>query len=518
MTTLLHNAAERYPEQEALIEGEVRFSYGAWASRVHSVARGLYASGIRPGDRVVLCTRNSEAAATSVFALLSIGAIAVPLSTRWKGAQLAYAIEDSQAQAVIYDAGNRVEVDEALKAVSRPLQRLYIGDDRSETAINFAELATYPPILPGIRVNSDAVATILYTSGTSGTPKGVLRTHRSDYAGIGAMLLAHGWTWFERTVAVMPIYHVMGLHTLFAMVAVNGRVVLEPRFDPARITSAIRQERLTTLYLVPTAYHDLVAYIEQSRCELPPVEKLAYAGAPMSRALAQRCIAAFRPRLFVNHYGCTEMQIISANRSVITKPEAAGKPALNTRIRLVEPDRSRRVAPDRTVPPGTVGEIIVDASVQAFSGYLNRPDDTERAVRDGWYYTGDLGVIDAEGDLTVVGRVDDMIVSGGENIHATEVEAALLEHPGVRDAAVVGLPDERWGQVVTAFIVPASPEVSSDEIDRFCARHGELARFKRPRRYVFVESIPRSPTGKLLRSVLREGVYTPVERNGSASN
>lgn len=501
---LLALAAERQPAQEAVVASGLRLTYAEWNSRVTSVARGLERLGAGPGTRVALCAANSEEAATMYFAVHRAGGHPVLLSSRWTGPEIAFALRDAAVRAVFYDVHTEAAVRSAGSRLRRDL--VYIAADGAagaHGAVRFRTLAASARKGPAPSARPDA-ATILYTSGTTGKPKGVIRTGSADYAGVLAMLAAHGWSWAEKTIAVMPFYHVMGLHTLLAMVAVNGTSVIEHKFAAPRLAELIAAERPTALYLVPTAYHDLVDYTENRELCLH-VPKLAYAGAPMSDRLAARCLAAFRPAVFVNHYGCTEMQLIAANRDAAAKPGSAGKAALGTRLRVVAARRGgRRPAPAQAAPPGTVGEIIADAAApQAFAGYLNRPAAARRAIRGGWYFTGDLGYVDGDGDLYVVGRVDDLIISGGENIHPAEVEAALLAHPAVRDAAVVGLPDERWGQVVTAFVVPAAFGLTAEELDRYCREESGLARFKRPRRYVFTDGLPRSPSGKLLRAALR---------------
>jgi len=191
------------------------------------------------------------------------------------------------------------------------------------------------------------------------------------------------------------------------------------------------------------------------------------------------------------------------------KPGCAGRPGLHSVLRVVAASTERRVGPDEVVGQGEKGEIIARLdSDEAFAGYWNRPDADERALREGWYFTGDMGWIDGEGELHVAGRVDDMIISGGENIHPVEVEGALALHPGVRDVAVVGERDERWGERVVAFVVPATDGLTAEELDRFCRESASLASFKRPRRVVFVTEIPKTASGKILRRLLRDSGAT----------
>jgi 2-furoate---CoA ligase len=222
----------------------------------------------------------------------------------------------------------------------------------------------------------------------------------------------------------------------------------------------------------------------------------------MTSALVERCAAVFAPRIFVNHYGSTEIYTFTVHRDQRAKPGCAGRASLNARVRLVRPEPG--AGPDETVAAGEEGQILCElASDEAFAGYWNRPDADEKALREGWYYTGDLGRVDADGDLWVVGRVDDMIVSGGENVYPLEVEDVLARHPGVLEVAVVGAPDDRWGHRVVAYVV-AEGGLTAEELDAHCLASETLARFKRPREYRFVEDLPKSPSGKLLRRVLRE--------------
>jgi 2-furoate---CoA ligase len=325
---------------------------------------------------------------------------------------------------------------------------------------------------------------MLYTSGTTGRPKGVPRSHRADRAGGLSQALQHGYEPAERTLGVMPLYHTMGIHSLLSMHLIGGCYVPQPRWDALEALRLIESERVTSLYLAPTLFHDLVFHDRLGEHDISSVRALGYAGAAMTSAMVLRCADIFSPAVFVNHYGSTEVYTCSVSRDQHTKPGCAGRAAVNTRLKL-EPN----------------GEVCVHlSSDEAFQGYWNRPDADAKAIRDGWYHTGDTGHLDEDGDLWIDGRVDDMIVSGGENVHPLEVEDVLASHPEVREVAVIGAPDDRWGQRIVAIVVG---DATMEELDAHCLA-SPLARFKRPREYRFVPELPRSASGKILRRILRD--------------
>jgi 2-furoate---CoA ligase len=265
---------------------------------------------------------------------------------------------------------------------------------------------------------------------------------------------------------------------------VGGCFVPLARWDVAAALRLVETERITSLYLAPTLFHDLVSHPDLQETDVSSVRALGYAGAAMTSTLVQRCADAFSPDVFVNHYGSTELYTFTIGRVQRRKPGCAGRAAVNTRIRIDDH-----------------GEILAHlSSDEAFTGYWNRPDADAKAIVDGWYRTGDTGHLDEDGDLWIDGRVDDMIISGGENVHPLEVEDVLASHPRVREVAVIGAPDDRWGQRVVAVVVG---DATADELDAHCLA-SPLARFKRPREYRFTEALPKTASGKILRRALRE--------------
>src|SRR5690348_4101466 len=299
----------------------------------------------------------------------------------------------------------------------------------------------------------------------------------------------------------------MGVRSLLAMSLVDGAFVCLRQFRPAEALRSIAAEQITNLYLVPTLYHDLVHHPLFAQTDVSSVRKLGFAGAPMTDGLLKTLQAAFKPDLFVNHYGSSEIYTFTIDQNAPAKPGSAGRAGIHQTVRVVKFGAN---SPDALAGAGEEGEIIaLLAGDESFEGYWRRPESDAKALRQGWYFTGDTGYFDTDGDLFITGRVDDMIISGGENVSPVEIESCLSLHPAVSEVAVVGLPDERWGQVIAAFIKRGAP-VRPDELEEFCRASG-LADFKRPRRFVFVEAIPKSPVGKLLRRRLVAGEFE-IER------
>lgn len=456
-------AAERTPDAEALVSERERLSFAALRERAARIAGGLEARGVQRGDRVACVLRNEPETVELYWGCQWLGACFVPLSHRASVADLEYCVADAEARLVLR------EPDE--------VRELAAGDEH-----------------PGaLDLDERAHSIQLYTSGTTGQPKGVPRSHRAERAAALSQVVHHSLPYGHRTLGVMPLYHTMGIHSLLAASLVGGCFVVQPAWDVEEALALIQQERITSLYLAPTLYYDLVHAPALGRSDTSSVRTVAYAGAPMTGALVEQVAEAFDPRIFVNHYGSTEIYTFSVHRDQRAKPGCAGRPALNARLRL-EPLGEE----------AGEGEILCHlSSDEAFEGYWRRPDADASAIREGWYRTGDVGRLDEEGELWVVGRVDDMIISGGENIHPVEVEDVLARAPGVRDVAVIGVPDERWGQRVVACVV-ADEGVTAESLDAFCLASERLARFKRPREYRFLPELPKSPSGKILRRLLRE--------------
>jgi 2-furoate---CoA ligase len=492
-------SVERSPDALAIVHGEQRLTYAEWYAEIGRVAEGLAALSLRRGDRLAVILQNRIEMASLHWACQFLGIVMTPFNWRLKAEELDYCLADAGAGAVVFDAIAVEAIGGA--ATAEALPRIAIGATEGGTCRFDDWPASGSTLTP--RAKPEDLSVLLYTSGTTGRPKGVPRSHRAERAAALAHVAQNLYCRHERTLGVMPLYHTMGIRSLLAMALVDGAFICLPRFDAAEALRLIGRERVTNLYLVPTLYHDLVSHPGFAAADTSSVRKVGFAGAAMPDGLLKRVEIAFRPELFVNHYGSSEIYTFTIEPRAAAKPGSAGRAGINQRIRVVKLGAG---APDEIAAAGEEGEVIADmAGDEAFDGYWRRPDANAKALHGGWYFTGDTGYIDAAGDLFVTGRVDDIIISGGENISPAEIESVLSLHPAVAEVAVAGLPDERWGQRITAF-VRRDGDLDRTSLDAWC-RQSSLADYKRPRDYVFVAEIPKSPVGKILRRLLVAGEY-----------
>ncbi|HXB76499.1 MAG TPA: AMP-binding protein [Bradyrhizobium sp.] len=490
----------RDPDVLAIVDDGLRLTYAQWYRRISSLIASFDRIGLKPGDHIVTVLQNCEPAATLHWACQLAGIVITPINWRANDDELDFCIANSEACAVVYQDVSAEAVKESRHAASLP--RICVGDERSGE-FSFEQLVAGSATDVAPRVSAEAWSIMLYTSGTTSRPKGVPRRHRAERAAAIAHVAQNLYRRGERTLGVMPLYHTMGVRSLIAMSIVGGTFVCLPRYDTKKALALIAAEKISNLYLVPTLYHELVHASEFASTDVSSVRKLGFAGAPMTDGLLKKLDAAFQPDLFVNHYGSSEIYTFTIDQNAPAKPGSAGKAGINQEIRVVKLNAS---SASDLASPDEEGEIIaLLAGDESFEGYWRRPDADARALREGWYFTGDTGYVDRDGDLFVTGRVDDMIITGGENVSPVEIESCLSLHPSVLEVAVVGLPDEKWGKIVAAFVKRKGP-VGEQELEQFCRTSG-LANFKRPRRFIFVDSLPKSPVGKLLRRMLVAGDY-----------
>ncbi|MCE4226909.1 AMP-binding protein [Methylobacterium sp. C25] len=494
-------SVSRDPKAIAIVDGERRLTYAEWFETISAAVAGLEQLGLKSGDHLVTVLQNRFEAATLHWACQFVGIVITPINWRAKADEVDFAVENSEARAIVFEPVSAEHARAATSTAALPRVAVGIEPMSGETAFADILVTNATPAKPRAKISDTSV--MLYTSGTTAKPKGVPRSHQAERAAALAHVAQNLYAHRERTLGVMPLYHTMGVRSLLAMSLIGGTFVCLPRFDVAGALKLIEAEKVTNLYLVPTLYHDVVHHPDFAETDVSSVRKLGFAGAPMTDGLLKRLTEAFRPDLFVNHYGSSEVYTFTINQDAATKPGSAGRAGLNTMVRVAPIGND---TPDAMAKPREEGEIAVIASGdEAFSGYWRRPESDAKAFRNGWYFSGDTGFVDEDGDLFVTGRIDDMIITGGENVSPVEIESCLSLHPAVSEVAIVGLPDERWGRIVAAFVKRAS-SVDGTTLDAHCRQSG-LPSHKLPRRYVFVSELPKSPVGKLLRRHLVAGEF-----------
>ncbi|WP_333814343.1 class I adenylate-forming enzyme family protein [Tabrizicola sp.] len=504
---ILEASADRYPDHTALVFEERRWTYAEWLGRVLRFAQALSDLGVRPGDRVAFYVSTSENSVTTYFACQILGAVAVPMNFRLSPGEAAYILQDSGARVLVYGRSlteNALKIAAQLRSVHDYIGCAYDPVNIPQGHHHFDTLAETPDSNePRPSPAGDAISSLVYTSGTTGRPKGVIHTHANDIAIAMNCVMEYSLSHSDRALHIAPLYHVGGMQAYFIPhLMVGGTNVVTGRYEADGTLATIAAERITTLFAVPTQIQEMLFQPDFARHDLSSLRLITTGGAAISSATMERVRTEFCPGIF-NGYGMTEasLPLLLRPEDVMRKLGSCGKPTLISECRIVTDDLTREVPPDECVARGEIGQLIVRGP-QAMSGYWNKPAETQRKLKAGWIYTGDLFSQDDEGFYYFHGRADDMIVSGGENIYPREVEEILYHCPGVQEASVVGLPDPKWGQIVMACIVRSDPDLTGEMLDVHFKASNELAPYKRPKRYEFLDALPTNPSGKVLKREL----------------
>ncbi len=506
--------ARLQPEAEFAVQGTRRVTWGEATADVNRLAHALTGAGLRTGDRAAILAKNSIEYLYAYFAASKAGVVLVPLNYRLAPPEWAYIVNDARPR-VLLAAGPYRDAVDALRPGLPSVER-FVSLDPSPPAgweDYHAWVVGQPASPPGQEVAESDEVYQMYTSGTTGRPKGAVLQQRAVATNIVQSGLAFGVAPGERCLAAVPLFHAGVVPTAFTPLARGGSLYLLADFTPDEAVRALSEEGVAFATLVPAMLQAcLVGVPDVAERRYDALRLLHYGASPIAEPTLRRAMAVFRCG-FIQSYGMTEatqaltyLTPVDHERALAGHPDlllAAGRPAAGTEIRVVDRD-------DHAVPPGTPGEIVARGP-QLMRGYWNRPEASAEALRGGWLHTGDIGVVDADGYLYVQDRLKDMIVSGGENVYPRAVEDVLFGHPAVADAAVIGVPDERWGETVKAIVVlRAGMRASEGEIVDFC--RGRLGGFERPRSVDFVDALPRNPSGKVLKRVLREPYWASRER------
>lgn len=498
---------KKFTNKEAIydVRKNVRYTYKEWSDQINRLANALLKDGVKKGDRVSTFMFNTEELATAFFACAKIGAVFNPINFRLMADEVTYILSDATPKVVLFEQA----LEPVISAIENRFEAIsfwYIDDDTPAYAASYQEkISSSSSEETRIEIDENDVYAIMYTSGTTGMPKGVLHRHRSMVEQSLIVISATKLEEADNGLVTAPMFHCAELHCAFLpRVHVGGRNTILHQFHPQKVLELIEQEKITKFFAAPTMWNMLLQE-DLHKYNLSSLRLGLYGAAPMAPSLVHACHDRLGISL-VQAYGMTEMGPAIAFLSEadqLTKAGSAGQACLNHDIRIVRTREDGPSEPDDVVPIGEAGEIIVQGPCM-MTGYFGRMEATENAMYKGWYHSGDIGYLDKHGYLWVNDRVDDMIISGGENIYPREIEDVLHGHPGVLDVAIVGQPDDRWGETVTAFVVKKDQNVTEQELDEYCKHSDKLANYKRPRKYVFFEALPRNASGKIQKFVLRK--------------
>ena len=505
--------AHYYPGRPAVVFEGRRTTYGEFAGRVRRVANALVAGGLQRQARFAILAQNCPEYFEAVGAAELAGFIAVTLNWRLAVPELVQIVTDCTPTVLIFEAQFAAQA-QALR--QHGIQRLIVIGDGPDWAERYEDLvATAPETRPVPRPEPGDGVYLIYTSGTTGRPKGVLLSHRAILSSGLVLSRELGMRPTDRMLIVMPLFHIGGKINQIANMMTGSTIYLHRAFDADAMLACIERDRITTAHFAPAMVRTLLDHPGLAGFRKDSLHAIQYASAPMSVALLREAMAAFGP-IFTQVYGMTECVVGTVLHAHDHLPDgtpaqarrlaSAGQPFFDHAVRVVRPDGSE-------CEPEEIGDILIKGA-SVMNGYWNNSTATVEAVRDGWMHTGDVGFFDSEAFLFIVDRKKDMIVSGGENIYSREVEEALLTHPAVLAAAVVGVPDARWGESVKACVV-LRPAMAASEAELIEHCRAQIASYKKPRSVDFLEELPRLFNGKVDKKLLRARYWQGQDRQVS---
>ena len=492
---LLGRARRLFPDRVGVVDGEIRRTYREFAERCDRMAWALQRDlGVRPGDRVAWLCGNTSELLEAYYGVLLAGGVLLPLNIRLAPAESRFVLDDSEA-VVLFRHPDQPDVGHQVRQVA-------LGAEYEELLAR-QPAEPFPPPQLGEGFDEDGVAELFYTSGSTGRPKGVLLTHRSLYLHAIHSALTSGITGDDVVLHTIPLFHVNGWGTPHYLTGLGGVHVMLPRFDPGEVLRLVEAEGVTRLFAVPAMMRLVLDHPDITSRDLSSVQQVSIGGAPTPPEMLAEVEDRFGCECICG-YGMTESSpTLTRSLDKPGEPRSAerrattGLPILGVDVRVLD-DADREVPWDGATP----GEVCARSN-HVMAGYLNRPDETAAALRGGWLRTGDVAVVDPDGYLRIVDRKKDLVISGGENVSTVEVEHVISQHPAVREVAVVGVPDERWGEVPKAWVsLRPGAALTAEELVAFT--RDRLAGFKTPKQVAFVDELPHGGTGKILKHELRQ--------------
>jgi long-chain acyl-CoA synthetase len=511
LPAMIERAARLNPEGVATRYAEREFNWSQVQERVASFAAGLAGLGLAQGDRVAILSLNSDRYYESIFAIPWAGYCVVPLNTRWALLENDYALRDSGTKVLLFDDAFTEQAGQLLSDIDDLGVAIFMGEGECPDWAQSYEtmIAQHEPIVASSR-GGDDMAGIFYTGGTTGFPKGVMQSHRAIWASAIGSLPEFQMNRDSNYLHVAPMFHMADFAGGMGVTLCAGKNVILQSFDPVHVLQAFSEEKVTHVLLVPAMIKMILNHPGVDEADLSSVERMIYGASPMPAATLEQCMSLWPSIGLVQAYGQTELAPIATTLSADDhregggKLKSAGRPTPINDIRIVGDDGAN-------CPRGTSGEVVVRGP-HTMMGYWNKPEETARALQDGWVFTGDAAYFDEDGYLFIVDRVKDMVVTGGENVFTTEVENAVISHEAVQDVAVIGIPHPEWGEAVHAIVI-LHPGQTATEEELIAHCRERIAGYKLPKGFTFREEpLPLSGAGKVLKTELRKPFWEGRDR------
>ncbi len=539
LTETLAKAVKLFPQKRAIVCGNKHWTYLEFCSRIHQLSRCLKRIGLKKDDKVAILHPNCHTFLEAYYAIPQIGAISVPINTRLSPREIAFILQDSESRVFIADSMFKNQLDPIRKEIRGIKKILWTGEGpgnpspqgplpkastlgrphkRPSTDSNYEEALQLEEAeaLPAPLVDGEDIAQIYYTSGTTGRPKGVMLSHKNVTThALGTIAEVH-LTDSDVWVHVAPLFHLADAWATWAVTWVGGTHILVREFNARTVLETIEREKVTLTNLIPTMLNLMVNHPDTGKFDYSSLRVLLSGGAPIAPEVVRKVVKTFKCD-YIQTYGMTEtspyltLSILKEHLRKLSDDDQlrfkskTGREFIGVNLKVVD-EQGREIRRDEK----EVGEIIVKGDIVT-KGYWKLPEETKKSIKQGWLYTGDMAVIDEEGYVTIVDRKKDMILTGGENVYSTEVENVLYMHAAILECAVVGVPDQKWGEAVKAIVVlKPGQRATEQEIIEFCKER--MAHYKAPKSIDFVDTLPRTGSGKIHKKNLRDKYWEGYEK------
>jgi fatty-acyl-CoA synthase len=521
LTETLKKAVKLFPQKQAIVCGEKHWTYQEFCSRINRLSHCLKDFGMKKDDKVAILLPNCHTFLEAYYATAQIGAISVPINYRLSPGEIAFILQDSESKILIADSMFKNQVGPIREEIRGVKKILWAGATRildESRDLDYekvlGQMDSSPPPTPPI--HGEDIAQIYYTSGTTGRPKGVMLSHKNVTThALGTIAEIH-LTDRDVWIHVAPLFHLADAWATWAVTWVGGTHVLVREFDAKVVLETIQREKVTLTNLIPTMLNLMVNHPDVGKFDYSSLRVLLSGGAPIAPKVVRKIVETFKCD-YIQTYGMTEtspyltLSILKDHLKKLTEDDQlrfkskTGREFIGVELKVVN-DQGEEIRRDEK----EVGEIIVKGDIVT-KGYWKLPEETKKSIKDGWLYTGDMAVIDEEGYVTIVDRKKDMILTGGENVYSTEVENVLYTHPAILECAVVGVPDQKWGEAVKGIVVLKSGQRATEqEIIQFCKE--KMTHYKAPKSIDFIEALPRTGSGKIQKKGLRDKYWEGFEK------